>query len=301
MNLAQLRSFVSVIEEGGFTQAANTLGLTQSGVSHAVASLERELGLALVSRARGRVQLTAHGELIIGHARDVVRRVDRIAEEAAAAVGRHQGRLRVAGFPSAGQLLPAVIAELGRRLPEVTVVLLEGSDIEVRGWLDDGVIDVGVVAELLGCHPSVEAAAGVLLCEDRMVAVLSPDHPLAGQADVTLTDLTDDPFLLSDSGCEPLLRQMHEAAGIELRPRRRVRDMSTLLALVREQLGVTVVPELSLTGVHGLIAVPVTPAARRALRLIPADPDDITATVRVLLDITHQRSQAPAQAETTVP
>ncbi len=51
MNLAQLRSFVSVIEEGGFTQAANTLGLTQSGVSHAVASLERELGLALVSRA----------------------------------------------------------------------------------------------------------------------------------------------------------------------------------------------------------------------------------------------------------
>ncbi len=301
MNLAQLRALVSVVEEGGFTPAAAALGVTQSGVSHALASLERELGLTLVSRARGGVQLTVHGERAIGHAREAVRRVDRIAEDAAAAVGRHRGRLRVAGFPSAAQLLPALIAELGRRLPEVTVVLLEGSDVEVRGWLEDSVIDVGVVAELAGCDLSAEAAAGVLLCEDRMVAVLAPEHPLAGQADITLAALTDDPFLLSDGGCEPLLRQMHEAAGVELRPARRVRDMTTLLSLVREQLGVTVVPELALTGAHGLVTVPVTPAARRALCLIPADPDDITATARVLLDIAHQESQAPTQAKAGAP
>lgn len=89
---------------------------------------------------------------------------------------------------------------------------------------------------------------------------------------------------------------MHKAAGITLRPRRRVRDMSTLLALVREHLGVTVVPELALTGMNRLVTVPVTPTARRALFLTPADPDDITANVRLLLEVAHQQSPATQRA-----
>lgn len=301
MNLAQLRALVSVIDEGGFTPAAAALGLTQSGVSHAVASLERELGLSLVSRARGGVALTAHGGRVIGHAREAVRHVDRIAEDAAAAAGQVRGRVRIGGFPSAAQLLPALIAEFARRLPEVQVVLLEGTDREVRSWLHDRVVDVGVLAELT--DPA--DAHGVtdehpLLWQDRMVAVLDRHHPLAGQPEIALADLTDDPFLLSDGGCEPLLRRMHTTAGVPFRPTRRVRDMATLLALVREQLGVTVIPELAITDTHGLVAVPVTPPARRTLRLVPAHPHDIPATVHALFVITRHRSPH-AGHDVTVP
>ncbi|MFB6722642.1 LysR family transcriptional regulator [Kribbella sp. NPDC056345] len=261
MNLAQLRAFVGVVDEGSFTLAAAVLGLTQSGASHAVASLERELGLPLIHRSRTGVVVTAHGERILRHAREALHRVDRIAEDAAAATGRYAGRLRLAGVPSACQLLPPLVAEFGRRYPDVEVVLLEGTDDEVDGWLDDEIADLAV-------RSRTDFADGTPLAEDRMVAVLDRGHALAGQESITLADLDDDPFVLSDGGCEPLIRELYKAAGLTLRHKLRVRDMATLLALVREQVGITVIPELSFTDRQGLVAIPITPASRRCLTLV---------------------------------
>ncbi len=294
MNLAQLRALVAVAEQGSFTDAAVALGLTQPGVSHALASLEKELGLPLVLRGRGGARLTGHGEQVLAHAREAVHRVDRIAQDAAAAAGRHRGRLRVAAFPSAAQLLPNLIAEFARLRPQVSVVLLEGTDQEVRDWLSDRVIDLGVVAEL--CHDvagggtgPVGPALGAVLARDRLVAVLDLAHPLAGQCGVTLEDLADDAFLLSDGGCEPILRRLHELAGLRLRPARRIRDMATLLAMVREQLGVTVVPELALPDAHRLAVVPLAPEAHRELRLLAANECDLPAAGHVLLNTARER------------
>lgn len=98
MNLAQLRALVAVVDEGGFTPAAAALELTQSGVSHAIASLERELGLSVVARSRGTVAPTSQGEVILRPAREALHHVDRIVEDSAAARGHLRGRLRIAGF-----------------------------------------------------------------------------------------------------------------------------------------------------------------------------------------------------------
>ena len=186
MNLAQLRALVAVADQGSFTGAAAALGLTQSAVSHTVASLEKELAVPLVLRRRGGTMLTSHGQQVLRHAREAVHRVDRIAQDCTVVAGRHRGRLRVAAFPSAAQLLPRLIAELARCQPEVTVVLLEGTDAEVQDWLRDRVIDLGVVAELrTGDQPS-SPAPGALLAQDQMVAVLDRGHPLAGQPTVAL-------------------------------------------------------------------------------------------------------------------
>ena len=277
MNLAQLRALVAVADEGSFTQAASVLGLTQSGTSHAVASLERELGLRLIHRARTGVAVTAPGERILTLAREVLHRADRITEEAAAAAGRYRGRLRLAGVPSACHLLPALIAEFGRRFPQVEVVLLEGTDTEVTDWLREGIADIAVQA-------ATNWINGVPLAEDRMIAVLDHDHVLATQASVSLADLSDDPFILSDGGCEPLLRQMYKAAGLDLRPKLRVRDMATLLALVREQVGVTVIPELSFTDPRGLVAVPVEPLTHRRL-VLTTHSQDVGLAAHAFLDL----------------
>ncbi|WIX91427.1 LysR family transcriptional regulator [Amycolatopsis sp. DG1A-15b] len=287
MNLAQLRGFVAVAGEGSFTEAAAALGLTQSGVSHAVASLERELGLTLFTRARDGVTLTTHGEDVLVHAREALRRVDRIAEDAAAAAGQYRGRLRVAGVPSSCPLLAPLIGAFGHRFPDVDVVLLEGSDSEVMHWLRDRVADLGVEVA------TAATSDGLTLAEDRMVAVLDRGHPLATQASLTLADLTDDPFLLSDGGCEPLLERMHHAAGLTLQPKLRIRDTTTLLALVREHVGVTVIPELSLTDQRGLAAIPIAPPAYRRLILTPADPHDVGPAARAFLDLAAHMTSLP--------
>ncbi len=133
--------------------------------------------------------------------------------------------------------------------------------------------------------------AGVVLARDALVAVLDHDHPLAGQHEVRLADLRDDPFLLSDGGCEPLLQQLYRQTGLELRAARRVRDLTALFALVRERLGVTVVPELTLTSGHDLAVVPLDPATRRVLSLVPATAETAPAS-RALLKITRRRTPA---------
>lgn len=202
-------------------------------------------------------------------------------------------------FPSAAQLLPRLIAELARQLPDVTVVLLEGTDTEVRSWLADRIVDLAVVADLAGpdkpapFHNGPGGTRGALLATDRIVAVLDPDHPLAGQPHVELHELADDPLLLSDGGCEPLLRQLYDAAALPLRPARRIRDMATLLAMVREHLGVTLVPDLALGHGHGLAVVPLAPAAHRRLHLLAAD-NDLPASGRALLHITQRQAAGAA-------
>lgn len=107
MNVAQLRALLAVADEGTFTAAAHALGLTQPAVSHTIASLERELALPLVVRGRGGARLTAHGRQVLGHAREAVHRIDRIASDAAAAAGQHRGRLRVRCSPAPRSCSPA--------------------------------------------------------------------------------------------------------------------------------------------------------------------------------------------------
>lgn len=296
MNLAQLRGLLAVADAGSFTAAADALGLTQSAVSHAVASLERELALPLVVRGRGGARLTPHGRQVLGHAREAVHRVERIASDAAAAAGQHRGRLRVGVFPSASQLLPSLIAELAQQLPEVEVVLLEGSDDEVREWLADRVVDLAVLADLAEPGDEHGTSEGAVLGYDRIVAVLDREHPLAGQPHVDLHELTDDSVLLSDGGCEALLRQLFDASCLPMRPSRRIRDVATLLAMVRERLGVTVVPELTLPAGHGLAAVPVIPTAHRRLLLVPAR-DDLPYAARALLRLLEQRDTATERSQ----
>jgi DNA-binding transcriptional LysR family regulator len=267
MNLPQLRAFAAVAETGKVTDAAADLGVSQSAVSHALASIEAELGLRLIVRDRAGSTLTDAGAALLPHARAALDAASRLTDEAAALAGLHRGRLRIGAFPTACQLLPPVIRAFRRRFPAVEVVLLEGSDQEVSEWIATGITDLGVV---IGPRSGLP---GVSLASDEMLAALPADHPLAGQADIAVADLADDPFLLSAGGCETLIRQIHSQAGVPFAPAQSIREMTTLLAMVREGLGVSIVPELALrSGRRGLAAAPLRPRAPRHLILAWADP-----------------------------
>jgi len=181
VNLAQLRAFVSVAEAGSITGAGSALRITQSAVSHALASLETELDTRLVVRQRSGCVVTESGLQLVGHARDAVRAVERLTEEASAARGKRAGRLRVGAFPSVGQLLPPLLAQLNRSHPAVSVTLLEGGDDEVAEWLRAGIVDLAVVCSAL--TELVHQGVVRLPLRPRATRTLY----LASRADVTLS------------------------------------------------------------------------------------------------------------------
>jgi DNA-binding transcriptional LysR family regulator len=255
----QLRAFVAVVDAGGFGAAADRLGISQSAVSHAVAALERATGRTLLTR-QGRPVPTRFGEQIVDHARTALAAVGAIAVLAERDTRPH-GQLTVAAPPTACHgLLPDLLRRWRAEFPGVTVAQFEGEDDEVAGWLEGGTADLAILVD-----PPARLAGSVQLGSDRFHAVLRADHPLAGQAAVDLAELADDDFLLSLGGCEPRIRELHRDAGLPFVPTHRVRQLSTLFAMVRSGVGVSVVPGLA-TGMQGpgVVLVPLrSPMTRR--------------------------------------
>src|ERR1700731_528016 len=101
MNFSQLQSFVALVNTGSFTEAAYNIDLTQSAVSHALSALESELGVPLLERSRkGVVALTSAGQTIIPHVRALLASASAIEQEAKAARGEVNGKLRLGGIQS---------------------------------------------------------------------------------------------------------------------------------------------------------------------------------------------------------
>lgn len=270
VNIPQLRAFLAVVDTGGFSAAAAELGISQSAVSHAVASLERELAAPLLVRATP-ARTTALGERILPHARvalSAARSVERIAAEATDTM---KGTVRLAATPTVCQgLIPGLLRHWRADQPRITVRVFEGDSAEVSGWLEDGTTDAAVLIDpppaATGSCP--QPGPGIQLAVDGYRALLPRDHPLADEPLVHLRDLEDDPFLISPNSCEARIRTIHSLAGLRFSPTHRVRDLATLISMVQAGIGVTVLSEVSRSLIPpDLVLLPLEPQTSRRLVL----------------------------------
>jgi DNA-binding transcriptional LysR family regulator len=263
ITLAQLRVFVALAENGSFTAAGTCLSMTQSAVSHALASLEAELEMLLIDRSRPGISVTAFGERILVYAREMLRYEEAIRQEAAAAKGLAIGRLRIGSISSvATRWLPGLLAAFQRRYPGIDTVVFEGTDQEVQQWLTSRTVDVGLLA-----LPVVGVAFSVI-GEDELCAVLPADHALTQQVAVRVEQLAQEPFIMPQGGCEPLIRHVFGVGGTAPNVQYNVREMSTTIAMVQEALGVTLVPTLALPQhLTNVQVLPLDPSIRRQLAL----------------------------------
>jgi DNA-binding transcriptional LysR family regulator len=258
--LLQLKSFISVVDEGGFTAASRQLDLSQPAVSRAVATLEKELGLALLIRGRDRLALTDAGALALTHAREVVRHLGLMRSEVAALAGEITGTLALASLPSVtGTLIAPHLRSFADRHPGVTVRLLEGSEAEVRDWLDQGAAEAGVVRLPI---KGLDVAA---LGEQDFVAVVPADGRLAGWAEVDYVELAKEPFIRSTGGCAEVYLPVARRNGVDFDVAFEAREMSAVLEIVRAGLGVSILPSAGLDVPDGVVALPLVPNTVRRL------------------------------------
>ncbi|MDO5683436.1 MAG: LysR family transcriptional regulator [Propionibacteriaceae bacterium] len=190
MDIAQLRYFVAVCEEGSFTRAAERCLVVQSALSAQVAKLEAEHRTQLLVRSNRGVRLTSAGEQLLARARRILAEVDEAIAEMVALRGSLTGVLRVGVINVVGQSAPAVDAALAafRELhPGVEIRIHDPGSFAIISGLRAGELDLGVV----GVYPDEVPGELVhhLLCEHELVAVVHERHPLAGGEAVTLGEL----------------------------------------------------------------------------------------------------------------
>lgn len=257
MNFSQLQSFVALADTGSFTEAAYEINLTQSAVSHALAALESELGVTLLERNRkGVVALTDVGQKIIPHARALLASASAIEQEAQAARGLTKGKLRLGSMLSliSPRLLASVLTRFQQRYPDIEVVLFEGAMHEVGEWIENSVVDVGFVL-----IPAREIDTTPLMT-DEMCVLVPAGHRLYTKEVVKPEELHEEDFIMEKTQCAI---QLMKRSGVRTsRPhiRYQASDSATILAMVREGLGVTLAPRMTLPKkLEGVVALPLDP------------------------------------------
>jgi DNA-binding transcriptional LysR family regulator len=241
VELRDLRVLVAVVEAGGVTRAAGGLNLVQSAVSQSIARLERELDVELLERRPDGVRPTAAGRELVGFAETLLDTAARAERAMAAHREAVQGVLRVGMLQS---LTPLVLGDLLRRLnrscPEVTVEVTEGLRGELLGGVRRHSLDLAVVWVGPDEHAlPIEAGASIPL-----VAVVAPEHRLAGAGEVELSALAEDRWVGFPRGgpSHRWIRDAASEAGFEPRIEAIVETFAELIAFVEAGLGTTLMP-----------------------------------------------------------
>lgn len=285
MNLSQIEVFVKVVETGHFTKAGEALGLTQSGVSHNISALEDELGIQLLNRGRNGVSLTDAGSRIVGHMRSMLADSEHIKQQAAAILGMEIGKIRIGTFPSvSARLLPGIVSSFRRRHRGIDLELHEGKYADIVEWVASGVVDIGFVS--LTANTGVEF---IPLLEDPLAVLLPMDHPLSDQRTLSIEQIADEPFIMPKAGCEVLVMERFRAAGRKPEVQFEVEDNQTIVSLVQEGLGLTVMPHLTLPrGISNIHIAELVPKASRQIGLVVRSMKDCTPAVKEFIGLSRE-------------
>ncbi|KVW75852.1 LysR family transcriptional regulator [Burkholderia ubonensis] len=262
MTLAQLQALAAVVELGSLTAAADRLSRSQSAISHALTELEDITQVKLLVRDRQPVVLTAAGERLWPYIRNVVREAQTLRQQFSLSRGKLEGRLVVASLPSVSLafVVPALEA-LKAMHPRVSAVLLEGTDMEVEGWIEDGTADVGVVAG------AKTFANNLPLLDEDFVAVAAAGT-FDGRKSVSAKQLSALPFIFSKAGCGPVIADYFARGGAQLRAAFNVVEMRTILSMAEAGMGVSIVPRVTLTYTpFGGKVLELSPRLHRSVRL----------------------------------
>ncbi|MEV6236614.1 LysR family transcriptional regulator [Lentzea sp. NPDC051838] len=185
VDLRQLRFFVTVAEELHFGKAAARLGVAQPAVSQQIARLEREWNVPLLKRSSRRVTLTEAGDVLLDEARSVLKSLDRLRDIADGLGRGGRGVLRIGVGRGLANRLRSGFAVLRANLPEVELVLVEGTDSAHAAAVAAGELDAAVVRGDVG-------ASGVRstpMEPEQHFAVLAADHPGAKRGAVRLEEV----------------------------------------------------------------------------------------------------------------
>lgn len=266
MNLLQIEIFVKVVDIGNFTKAGEILAMTQSGISHNIASLESELGIKLLNRGRNGISLTDSGERIINNMRNILSEAESIKQEAASILGIQNGKINIGSFSSfASKVLPTIISRFKGEFKGIEINFYEGSYDQITRWVEEGKVDIGITS-LSNPMDHLEA---ITIVRDRLVVIVPIHHHLAINEQVKAEDLQGEAFIMPQLGCEVSVKKFLQKHEVSPNIQFNVEENQTIIAMVCEGLGITIIPELALPyNLEGTIVKPLLPEPFREISII---------------------------------
>lgn len=215
MDLWQLQIFCKVVELSSFSKAGQAIHLSQPTVSSHIKDLEQHFGCPLIDRLSRHAVPTKAGTLLYTNALKLLALRDETETIMAEFQGQYKGRLPIGGSTiPGGYLLPPIIGRFNRQYPHIQVSLAIGDSREIALKTLAGEIELGVVGARYGEAHLVETTC----IHDTLKLIVPEDHPLAGNASVTIEALRQEPMIVREAGSGTLevLTNALRAKGVEL-------------------------------------------------------------------------------------
>lgn len=245
MELRHIRYFLALVAEKNFTRAAGKVGIAQSPFSAQIRDLEREVGAQLFHRVPHGAELTAAGAAFLKGVEAMPTLAEHASRAARRAARGEEGALSI-GFTASSAfnaVVPTAIRTFHTAYPEVEVRLEEAITTRLAAGLREGSLDVAFL------RPGVLGLEDLQLrpvSEEPLLAALPSSHPAAGDSEVTLAQLADDPLLLFPRQVGSTLYDTvvgaFRAAGIEPRLGQTAPQTTSIVSFVATGMGVALVP-----------------------------------------------------------
>ena len=289
MSLQKYEILLKAVETGSLTKVGEQLNLTQSAVSHAISSLEQELGLTLLIRNRSGVRLTSSGERLIPYFQGILQLKERLYQEIALIKGLVAGTVKLGVFSSVSiQWLPGMVKAFNSKFPHIEVKLYDGHYQEIEQWLATGQVDLGFVS-----LPTLQPLDVTELKKDRMLCVLPPGHVLAGQSSICLDQIINEPFIIPISGCDMDVRRIFMKYKGPLNIKYELENDHVIMSMVEQGLGISILPEMVLAQMpYNLCLRPLEGEHYRTIGLAAISRDNLSPAAAKMFQFITERIHA---------
>ena len=286
MDSKKLEILMTAIDLGSFSKASEVVGYTQSGLTHMMNSLEKEVGFTLLERGRSGVRLTEEGERIAPAVREFLQanaRLDSVIEQVASS---RTEIIRVSAYASiAMHWLPSIIQRFREECPDVDVDIRMADHVDVPyELLAQGKMDAILVS------PQDEGQyEWVHLADDPMFAVLPKDFDTQGMTAFPLAAFEARDFIMPSQGFDKDIMRIFNRIGVKPHILPTWVDDPTVISMVSHGLGVSMMTELTVRGrTDGVKLLPVEPASSRELGLAVRSLDAASDGLRHFIDCTKR-------------
>ena len=263
MDSKKLEILMTAADLGSFTKASEVVGYTQSGLTHMMDALEREIGFPLLQRNHNGIQLTEQGMQLMPAIREFLQANANLENQIRVIAQQKTEVIRIAAYASiAMQWMPEILYRFRRICPEVNVDLrMVDHALEPFELLESGQTDV-----IFASRQNYSCCDWIPLYHEKMYAILPRDYPLAGRKAFPLEEYAGQEFIMPYGKFDNDVRAALDPVGVKLNAKPSRVDDETVIRMVGKGLGVSMMTELMIRGrTDDVVCVPVEPAAIREL------------------------------------
>lgn len=243
--LHQLKIFYALSQHMSITRTAEALHLTPPAVSIQVKQLAESSGEALIDQVGKQIFLTDAGKAVAEASKDIFERIDSLQDELAGIQSLEQGSLSVSIITTAKYFVPRLLGTFASQYPDIEVALFVGNRQSVLDRLNENKDDFYV----LGRPPDNLKVEAIPFAPNPLVAIAPPDHPLAKTKNISAERISEEPFIVRESGSGVRMStlQYFRERNLSINIRMELGSNEAVKQIVMGNLGISFLAESTLT------------------------------------------------------